>query len=429
MPMLRNFIRQVRTDPLFRNSLLLMMSTGVMAALGFVFWSICARLYTEEQVGVATALLAVLNLITSLSLLGFEISIIRVLASHKDKNALLNACLSISGLLGVIFGIGFLVLQPIAWPDLATVRTGIVVTGLFMGFIFVSIASYMLESVFIALRSSQYILQKGFIFSVTKLVLPPVLVGFGAFGIYASWMIALMVATVVSAIVLVRRFDFRFGFHFNLEPLQGMVAYSFANYASSFAEGLPIMLLPLVILGMFGPAASAHYYMAMTLASLLFTIPVAATQSLFAEGSHVEGHEREHTLRALKLTFLILIPGIIILSLAGPVVLSLFGHNYVADSIPLLILLAVSAVPVALNSVARTILKLRYQSASLVWVSLVGSLIIVGLCFPFQGMGLTGIGVAWLLGQMVMLLCYGLTIRESRALIVGVPWRRRLQAQ
>src|SRR6185437_4704409 len=59
------------SDSLFRNSMYLMLSTAIQALFGFFFWIINARLFTATEVGLATTIISIGTLITSLSLLGF----------------------------------------------------------------------------------------------------------------------------------------------------------------------------------------------------------------------------------------------------------------------------------------------------------------------------------------------------------------------
>lgn len=406
---------RLRGNSLTTNSLLLMLSTAAMSAIGFVYWTIGTHLYRPDQVGAATAVLAALNLITSASLLGFEISIIRVLPGAADRSRLLGSCLGITSAVGLVAGGLFLFLQPLVSKDLGLVSTSRWAQVIFVSSVIISIYSYMIESTFIALRASRFVLSKNLIFSLAKLALLPLCTGLGAYGIYSSWIAGLLVALVVSLIVLKREFGLGPRPRLSLNPVRGMLTYSFANYVASFAEGLPIMLLPLLIVGMLGAVSNAHYYIAMMIANLLFIIPIGVTQSLFAEGSHEEGRIRSQTISATRLIGLLLIPASIVLWLVSPRILRIFGSSYESDGQTLLNLLILSAFVFAGNSVARTVLKLRYQSAPLVWVSLVGSAFIVGFAYLLRGMDLAGVGLAWILGQSLMLVLYSLSAwRGSR---------------
>ncbi len=402
---MREKVRALHRDSLFKNSFFMMLSTGVMSVLGFLFWTICTRLFTPTEVGIATALLAALNLITSLSLLGFEISIIRILPQYHNKSALLNSCLTIASSFGVVFALLFALLQPMVAPDLSVVRSNDLILVLFVIFEIVSICSYIFESTFIAYRQSSYVLKKNSIFSVVKIALPFGFVAFGAFGIYAAWMLSLMGAVGYSGFVLTRKFSHHFKPAFGIGPLKGMIRYSFDNYLASFAEGLPIMVLPLLVTNVFGPVANAHYYIAMMLATFLFTVPIATTQALFAEGSHEETEMSHKLIRASIFMAAWLIPGILGIVVLGPFILHIFGRDY-AGAFGLLRLLVLSAPIVGINALARTILKLRYRAGVTVWASLIGSGVIIGLSYILRHHGLNVIGVAWLVGQLVTAVIY-----------------------
>ncbi|MCX8000823.1 MAG: hypothetical protein N3A69_18100, partial [Leptospiraceae bacterium] len=52
-------------DPLFKNSIFIMLSSGESAIFGFFFWFLAAKLYTAEAIGIATAMISSLGLINS----------------------------------------------------------------------------------------------------------------------------------------------------------------------------------------------------------------------------------------------------------------------------------------------------------------------------------------------------------------------------
>lgn len=80
--MLKRILSQVR-DPLYKNSFFIMLSSITNAGFGFFFWMIAARLYSAEDVGIATALWSSLTLILLLSRLGFDFSLIRFFPERR----------------------------------------------------------------------------------------------------------------------------------------------------------------------------------------------------------------------------------------------------------------------------------------------------------------------------------------------------------
>jgi hypothetical protein len=61
----KNFseVRQQFQEPLIRNSFFIMASSFVAAGFGFFFWMIAARLYSQADVGIATALMSSMGLL------------------------------------------------------------------------------------------------------------------------------------------------------------------------------------------------------------------------------------------------------------------------------------------------------------------------------------------------------------------------------
>jgi O-antigen/teichoic acid export membrane protein len=57
-----------------------------------------------------------------------------------------------------------------------------------------------------------------------------------------------------------------------------------------------------------GAKFSAYFYMAMMIVGLLYIIPSATSQSLFAEGSYGERELKVHFKKALKIISIIIIP-------------------------------------------------------------------------------------------------------------------------
>ena len=81
--------------PLFKNAYFLMFSSLTSAGSGF-FWLIAARFYSTADIGLASAIISAMGLISMLSLLGFDISLVRFLPEREDKQELINSCLTIS---------------------------------------------------------------------------------------------------------------------------------------------------------------------------------------------------------------------------------------------------------------------------------------------------------------------------------------------
>ena len=96
--------KKIMSDSLYRNSIYLMFSTGIMTVLGFVFWMIASRMYSTTDIGLATTIISAMGLIVGLSVLGLNIGLIRYLPRSKDKNKKINTCFTLTALASIIIG-------------------------------------------------------------------------------------------------------------------------------------------------------------------------------------------------------------------------------------------------------------------------------------------------------------------------------------
>ena len=108
-------------DPLYRTSFFMAFSSIFNAGCGFFFWIIAARIYTVEQVGLATALISSLGLVLLFSRLGLDFSIIRFFPTG-DKNRIFSTSLIITTLASLLAGLAYILLIDHLAPTLAFLK-------------------------------------------------------------------------------------------------------------------------------------------------------------------------------------------------------------------------------------------------------------------------------------------------------------------
>jgi O-antigen/teichoic acid export membrane protein len=185
-----------------------------------------------------------------------------------------------------------------------------------------------------------------------------------------------------------------------------MTRFSLGSYLAGSIGGLPAMVLPVVILNNLGAKLAAYFYMDMTIASLLYIIPMATSQSLFAEGSYSETELKGLLLKAINMNFVILVPAIIATFLFGKYILLAFGGQYSSEGFVLLQILAISGIFLSVNYMANSIFYIRHRIGSIILVNFIGVSIILSLSTILIHRNLLGIGVAWVTGYGAMTLIY-----------------------
>lgn len=144
----------------------------------------------------------------------------------------------------------------------------------------------------------------------------------------------------------------------------------------------------------------------MIIASFLYVIPLAASQSLFAEGSHNKNDLKQHAHKAVKIIAMILTPAILVTIFFGKYILLAFGGNYSIEGFMLLQIFTFSGIFVSINSIFGTILKVNCEIRKMILINLLGALSILGLSHLLISKGLLGIGLAWIIGQAIVSLVY-----------------------
>ena len=413
------------TDSLFRNSVYLIISTGVMAGLGFFFWIIVARLYPTEQIGLATTMISIMGLITSFSLLGINIGIIRYLPKAKKKNDQINTSFAITALATFVVLIFFFVGLKTFSPKLLFIRENTYYVLLFIIFTIFSTASSLIDNIFIAFRNTKFVLIKNTIFSILKLAVPIFLIAMGAYGIFVSVGMATTISFLFGAVLLIWKFNYSFKPTIHIEVVKNIFKFSLGNYVASFIGGLPLLIIPLFILNSIGARFSAYFYMDSMIAGFLYIIPTATSQSLFAESSYEENELETHLLKSIKITALILVPVIILILISSQYILLVFGKQYSTEGVVLLRLLTLSSVFVSINLIFESLLRLKKNIKMIISINLIEALATLLLIMLFISRGLTGIGLSILIGQGIASLFYlyaekDLSISIARKIIITI---------
>jgi O-antigen/teichoic acid export membrane protein len=388
------------SDNLFRNSVYLMLTTGLMGGLGFFFWLIAAHIFSPDEIGVGTALISAMSLISTIGLLGFNTTLIRVLPNSQNRNNEINTgSILVIGASAIISMI-YLFLVPRIAPNLVIIDKNIWYA---IGFvIMVSLASInsLTDSIFIAYRAAQYtLITDGIVTSGTKLFLPLVFVGLGAYGVFAAAGLAASIGMIASVLYLIIKFGYKPKLEIDWSTLKGVFTYSFANYIANLLAMAPTLVLPIIVVNRLGGAAAAYYYLAFMIINLIYAIATSVSQSLFVEGSYSEGALRGLLKRAMIVLVSIMIPACIILALAGHFILNFFGKSYGAGGADVIILLASTAPIIAAYNIGNVLLRITRQNYAMVSVNIIYAVVIIVLALLWVDRGLTWVAMAWIAGN------------------------------
>lgn len=401
-------VRTHYNDSLYKNSYYILFTSIISSLLGFAFWIVAARAYSVSDIGFAVAIISSVGLITSISKFGLDVSIIRYLDREQNKTALINTCLTVTGITTLLISILFLLGIDVWASKLAFIRSSELYTLSFIVFTCLFGMFLIQSNVFIALRNAKYSFLHNIIIGGSRIPLVIVLAPFFAsFGLFGAWGFSLFIGMLISLFFFSRMVvsDYFPYPVIHTQRILEIANYSASNYIVNFFSGAPTYVIPLLVLQYLSPDESAYFYLTYSLAIILFMIPGAFSVSLFAEGSHSEESIISNLKKALLHTYLILTPCILITMLFGDNILLIFGKSYSANGHFLLIIFAISSLFIALNSFYYMYLRLRMQMRIVIVITIATSLLIIGLTqltLTTLGMGLPGVGIAFLLVNVVM---------------------------
>lgn len=390
-----------RKNSLHVNALYLMFSTFILGLSGFIFWAITTRTHDAATVGLATTLLSVSGLLSLLGLAGFETTFVRFLPGSNRKNDYINTGLIVTMLGSAVLGICLGFLLPIISPSLSIMSNPWVLTS-FIFFTVVTALNTLTNAVFLAYKQARYILIINALFSAFKIALPLLFIDGGAITIFVIAGSAQLFGLVLSIMWMQRKFGYKISPTLHIDTLKIVRRFSFSVYISNTLSLVPPTLLPLIVLYHAGAKNAAYYYMAFTIASVLYTVVHASMQSVLAEGSHNTAALRSHVIAGSKLITVLLLPMILFAILLGGFFLAIFGAEYAREANSLLQLFAIGTLPIAAYAALTTTFKVMRYLAPVITMNAISAIIILGLSswwLPY--FGLESVGWAWIIGNTI----------------------------
>lgn len=401
----------VRTDPMLRNALFLVLNAGVQAGLGFAFWIIAARFFSTDNVGKASSLISASNLIAFLGIFGMNTTFVRYLPIAKNRNRLLTAGISLVGIGSAGVALIYVLLMPLVFHPISFVAHSLPLAA---GFIFLTAGAgvnLLTDSVFIAAGKSQYnVLIDGVIGGGSKVILIFVLAGSDSFGLFSAATGGFMIAAIASLFLMMKVLRWRPQFGNFSQELKPVLSFSGTNYVSSILNLLPILIVPLIVLDRIGASTEAYYFVSYQLATLLYQAVYSVEQSFLSEGANTDGLSLPVLQRSIRILLALCIPAFILVILFGHELLGAFGSKYSSNAAGTLVPLAAAVFPIAATNWSMTILRLLTNKLGvIVWANAITCVVVLGLAWVLAPHGLVAVATAWPIGG------------TAGAVVVGVP--------
>lgn len=407
MPGLTSFFH----DPLYRNSLFIMMNTGLVTLFNYLFWLLAGRVAPPEHVGLATAAISASMMIAAISRLGMDDSITRFLPQSKDRGGFVNALIAIMLMVTVVVLAGFMMWLPHISPALLFLKQWQYAL-LFVVLVFLTSVCNMQGTTLVASRRADLALME---FAILFLRIPLLFAtgALGLLGIFLATDITYLIMMAVGFIFL-HRLGIARDLHIDVGQARKTMRYSLSNYMALILYTAPYTLIPILVVNVIGAAQQAYYYAAYSIAAFLLLVPDAIVASMFVEGSH-ERPLRDTAIKSLRFALAILVPMVIATVFFGDNLLRLFSPEHPAAAYELLLMLAISSLFYAVIEVYFTMMQVRKNLVMLNLVRLSVTSLTLGVGYVLlQKLGLIGIGYAWLLSCVIVSAVSGLMMMMSK---------------
>jgi O-antigen/teichoic acid export membrane protein len=406
-------VRQVRADSLTRNSVGIMGTSVVNAGLGYIYWTLAARLMPASAVGLGSAMVSAMVILSLAVHMGVGGGLTARLPRRASREEWLLTVLSALGACtAVTFALAAAALFPLAFA-LGPLHALATDPALAVWFVLGAAGwtgSGLLDYIFIAQRSSNFMFARNAVASAVKLAALLAVTAFGhpgATDILATWSLSALVGMVYGLVICHRRFH-RLGtvrintarWRASGAELMLLARPSFGHHAISVGGLIPTYLLPVVVTTRLGTQDNAYFYVTWMVGSSIFMISPAVSSAIFAEGSHDDRGLRRLALRSLRIIMAMVGPATLVVAAAGIPILEIFGPRYASAGYGLLIILLLSSFPDTVTNIAVATLRVRGRLRTA--AALNGCMAVIsvgGAWIAAPRLGIVGAGLAWLGAQ------------------------------
>jgi len=370
-------------------------------AAGFFFWMLATRLYTPSDVGIISAIISSMSLIAIISSAGLPMALTLYLpVNTKNANNIINSSLIVCIIISIIVALTFSLGIGIFAPELKTVLGNLGLMVMFAMATMMSTVSLLINGIFNAGKKSSFQMVKENSFGVTKILLLIILSGFGAMGIFISWSLGLIVAMAIGFFLMFKLW--RYSPTATFDPIiKTMARFSVGNYIAGIFYNLPKFIFPIIIVGTISADSAGYFFIAMTIAGLFYGVPEAIAGPFLAN-SHDKEKFWVNVNKALRFDMCILIPGLLILAIAGRFVLGVFNPNYAVHSFNTLLILAAASIPISLITTFNMIRNAQKKVTVSIKVDAFVTIMTIILSIPLMKMlNIEGIAISYLVANIV----------------------------
>jgi O-antigen/teichoic acid export membrane protein/thiamine kinase-like enzyme len=400
--------------PLIINGYALVANVGVSSILGIVFWMLATRLYTQDQVGLAAALISLMTTISYFSQMNLSSFLTRFIPmAQAGTGRLILKSYAVAGAMAALVSAAFALTAGSIAEPLQVIRGSPVALALFVAATVAWTIFSLQDAALSGLRRSVLVPVENAIYSVLKicflvllanLVLP--LTG----GIFLAWILPLLPLTIViNAMIFWRLPREGLGPKTEIADLRTVTRFLGWDFFGSLALSAAYGIAPLIVTASAGVSSTATYHLAWSIAYSIHLVGMAMSVALLAEGVTNPVRLRKLIVDTLCHSLLLSLGAVVVIMAAAPLIMGMFGRAYVSEGAPVLRILALSCLPWTVSTIYCAAARVRGQTRSVAFVQLGTLIVFVAASAVLVGSyGALGVAYGWLLAHSAA--CAGVII-------------------
>lgn len=410
----KDFIETRMKDDQVKTFTFLMVKSALVSIAGFVFWIVVARLFSDDIVGKGTIALSLLNTISHVARLGFDVTAMKYIPENKEQvPSKINMMIVVTGVFAGIVSITAVILNPyLSFYSFENIAIKIVLV------IFAILWSlyFLLDFIGLSLYLYKLVLIKNIIFLGLRFVFLGIFVFLEIPSVILLVIgISELIAVIVTFILLKRkvvnlRYSFKSAFQ-GLRQIKEMVFFSFDNYIADLLLKSVNYITPLIIGVLLSEASAGYFFISWQLTILIYTIPTAISSSLLIQISYKSQDAQKRALVSLYVSLITSVIAILIVAFLGKYILLLYGASYAENSYFLLLFFAFSSIPHSYILIKVSELRHNNKSKLIILINaiLVGVYFACFFIFLNLNYHINSFGIGWFIGTTTSALLIAFT--------------------
>ncbi|MCC7021940.1 MAG: phosphotransferase [Thermomicrobiales bacterium] len=397
------------SSSLARNGYALIVSAGVTAVLGALFWIIAARTYSEAEIGIGGALISTLVTLSSAGQLNLGNILNRFIpTAGADAGRVILLTYAASAVAAVVVGIVFLLAVGRMVPALGFLSATPWLGAWFVLAIVVWTIFALQDSALAGLQEAGWVPLENSIYSLVKIGLLLAFAGFGTgLAIFAAWTAPLIAfVAVVTWLIFGRLLRARPAVEGESRAITLRQLLSFLGWdnVGALAMVAAMGIAPLLVLRVAGAEENAYYYLGWTISYSLYLIGRSMSISLLAEVAAAPRQTHSLVADTLVHTLATLGGSALAVTIAAPLVMSLFGDSYAAGGAAILRVLALASIPWGLVTLYVAVARAQGRMRVVAGLQVATLVIVLAVSWLLVGpLGGLGVALAWLAAHMAVL--------------------------